>query len=226
MGNFTQNPFNYQELVDNCLSTDRIARYQQIGDTDLRDAFARYFRNISLCDSLYLSLGIFEVSLRNSIHRALVQRHGTDMWFDVIGWLDQKEAERVQSVKDDITRRNTPLTAGKIMSELSFGFWVALFNRTYWGRIGPSIQHIFPNAHSNPSLTSLSQTLHRLRKLRNSVYHYEPIWDWSNLNALHAELNQHLRWMNPGWTPLLQQFDRFLTVLGQNDQHYKTQLPM
>ena len=76
-----------------------------------------------------------------------------------------------------ITERNTrpPVTSGKIVSEQSFGVWTALFEPHYYKLIGGSVIHCFPNKPSHINRTEISETLKRIRKFRNRIYHNEAI---------------------------------------------------
>ena len=65
------------------LSSERIGAYRdrmsEDGDANL---FAHYAWNIALSESLYPSLQILEVVLRNSIHQAVCQDCGQTDWYD------------------------------------------------------------------------------------------------------------------------------------------------
>ncbi|KTD25674.1 Abi-like protein [Legionella israelensis] len=89
-----------------------------------------YSWNIDLSQSLYPALQILEISLRNSLHHALSQNFETDQWFD-LSFLHPREQVQIQKVKDDLKRRKKPLETGRIVAELSFGFWTSLFDIRY-----------------------------------------------------------------------------------------------
>lgn len=45
--------------------------------------------------------------------------------------------------------------------------------------------------------------MHQVRKLRNRVFHHEPIWRWSNLPQRYAELEETIGWFEPELSHIL-----------------------
>ncbi len=60
----------FYEKVSNALSVERLGAYGQDG-ADQCTVLARYLWNMALCETLYSSLQLCEIGLRNSLHRAL-----------------------------------------------------------------------------------------------------------------------------------------------------------
>ncbi len=60
----------FYSRFEDIFTKSRLSVYRQDGVDDTT-ALARYLYNIELCKSLYATLNIFEVSLRNLIDRAL-----------------------------------------------------------------------------------------------------------------------------------------------------------
>lgn len=71
------------------LAPVRLQGYRLDG-ADLATGIARHHWNMKLCEALYPGLHLFEVSLRNALHRELTKRCGTDMWFKGL-WLRDRE---------------------------------------------------------------------------------------------------------------------------------------
>lgn len=96
-----------------------------------------YFWNMRLCESLMPTLHAVEVVLRNAIHDALTARFGSALWFDEAGLLMSAERDQLANARrhgnHDIEARglSASLLPGKIVAELSFGFWVALLSDRY-----------------------------------------------------------------------------------------------
>lgn len=66
------------------LSSERIRAYRdRMNDDSHRNLFAHYAWNMALSESLYPSLQILEVVLRNSIHSTIRQHSGHDDWFEL-----------------------------------------------------------------------------------------------------------------------------------------------
>ena len=66
--------------------------------------------------------------------------------------------------------------------------------------------------------------LNDFRKLRNRVFHHEPIWNHSDLAATHQEMLNVAGWISPEMKLLLQTIDRFPAVYSQGVAHYENLL--
>ena len=117
------------------LSADRLSAYALPEDTDEVDSVARYLWNLALCSALQPALHTLEVTVRNhpfNISRRIVDE--TKLSFDKVScWLDARpsllvdhEREAVEKAKETIARRRSPMSEGRLVSVLGFGFWVSL----------------------------------------------------------------------------------------------------
>jgi hypothetical protein len=80
-----------------------------------------------------------------------------------------------KSVAKSISGARGTATQGKIIADLKFGFWTALFDNTHYSiLLGVPIQ-IFSNLPPGANRNNVHQTLIRINKFRNRVYHNEPI---------------------------------------------------
>jgi hypothetical protein len=64
---------------------------------------------------------------------------------------------------------------GKIIADLKFGFWTALFDRTIYAVLAGSPIRIFTNLPTAANRTMVHQKLIRVRDFRNRMYHNEPV---------------------------------------------------
>ncbi len=188
----------------NALSTERLSAYAVPEDTDEVDSVARYLWNLALCSALQPALHTLEVTVRNhlfTVSKRIVDE--TTLSFDSIPcWLDAqpsllvgREREAVEQAKKKIENRRSPMTEGRLVSILGFGFWVSLCKRPYeqgrkWGpRLWPELATKgFP--HLPKAKRTRSQIFHALdplRDLRNRVSHHEAVWD-RKLNRSHQEI--------------------------------------
>ncbi len=130
------------------LSAERLGAYARPGDADELDSVARYLWNLALCSALQPALHILEVTVRNhlfKVSRRIVD--ATTLSFDRIPcWLDarpslpaERERQAVEEAKAKLEIRGSPMTEGRLVSALGFGFWVSLCKRPYeQGRtVGP-----------------------------------------------------------------------------------------
>jgi hypothetical protein len=90
-----------------------------------------YLWNLALGESLYPSLQLLEVALRNLLHSLLTAYLGRADWYATPGFLGPDDLEKVEIVRRALLRDNKPETPGRIVAGLSFGFWSRLFNVYY-----------------------------------------------------------------------------------------------
>jgi len=197
------------------ISRDRLNGYfvqvkKKQGECDLLEAYAYYSWNTLLSESLYASLQALEVSLRNSIQYNANLHFNNPRWFEDPGIMHYSNIKNVEAAKERLRRQKKNIDAGRIVAELHFGFWNSLFyaryEQTLWR---PLIKKVFPRM--NPRLynrNSLSARLDKIRRLRNRVFHFEPVW-YFNLQERHAEIIEVLSWIEPAIVELLKPVDHF-----------------
>jgi hypothetical protein len=202
--------------VSGALSVERIEAYGNDGVTPTI-MLARYLLNLALCESLYSPLQLCEVALRNSLHRHLTNLVGQEDWFDSASFrLAPWAREEVLKAKDKIARSNRPVTPGRVVAELQFGFWTSLFEAQYEGRGGflPSgIKEVFPRLpKSLHNRKGLKRTLETIRMLRNRVFHHERIIHWSDITEQHASIVEVISWITPELHEMALALDRFTLI--------------
>ena len=140
--------------------------------------FDEYKQNMYQSEKYYILLSIFEVSLRNSIDNYFKEKISSNWLESEILHFDTKQ--RIIESKNKIEQRKEILTHDKIISELSFGFWTALFQSVYDDKMRfNNLKHIFPNLPPKEKLPidrkMVSTKLNHIRKFRNRIFHHENI---------------------------------------------------
>jgi len=161
-----------QIVLDRFISNDRLSVY-----TDLE----QYKQNLRFSKNYYIPLSVLEVALRNSIDFHLSTKLGTD-WINDDAFLQKDSISfRVEAISKILKRRET-LTKGKIIAELSFGFWTSLFKLPYkkhWRT--KDIKSVFPNMPGINvvaiSRDTIFSDLDLVRKFRNRLFHNEKVID-------------------------------------------------
>ena len=167
--------YNTKELesVRQSLSQERLGPYLALVTDDLREAIRLYERNTSLSEALYGLLQGIEIALRNAMHRALSDGIAREDWYDSILW-QVLQQEQISQAKESLRKKAEPLTPGRMVAELTFGFWVGLTGPKYsvdlWER---HLYKAFPNVKLGRK--QLNKRLESIRLLRNRVAHHEPI---------------------------------------------------
>ncbi len=202
------------------LSTERLNAYRARLPVTASDSqvFGRYAWNMTLSESLYPSLQLLEITLRNTLHRAASTAYGQATWFDITGVLQHNhERDAVSKAKATLAQQHKPLDASRIVAEVNFGFWTSLLDRRYEQTLWPRLLKLaFPHMPRQlRTRANLSKRFHRVRQLRNRVFHHEPIWHWHDLAQQHHDILEAISWIEPAAQELIQIVDRFPNVYTQ-----------
>ncbi len=200
----------FYSRFEDIFTKSRLSVYRQDGVDDTT-ALARYLYNIELCKSLYATLNIFEVSLRNLIDRALTSFTQKIDWYDNLP-LDNSSLAKIAEAKNKIAKEGKPLTHDRIIAELTLGFWTSLITTRYSQVAFQSyiIKTCFKRCPAkNRSIRNLQQTFDKIRILRNRVSHYERIIHWKDLSAQHEQLLECIRWLDESAYTLISEIDIF-----------------
>lgn len=210
-------PLDYFEIEHEVISSARLGRYAMQSATPAED-LAKYAWNMELCEAMYPLLHGFEVALRNRVHSELWRHLGYQRWFDPQrNILRKDEMKLVKGAIRKLRRNKKQPNVGRIIAELSLGFWIHLFSLKYEQLLWHSrlLHDVFPYApRQELGIHKVRARLNRIHYLRNRVFHHEPIWHWSNLKRLHEEILETTAWLSKDWSRVLIMHDRFPAVLA------------
>lgn len=165
-------------LIQQYLSPARLSTYVGACGGDLGTALGLYRWNASVSAAFWEVLGHGEVILRNAMHDQLSahhQRRGLPgEWFDdPQGVFNSRTTDDVQTAKRRAGRGAPP---GKVVAELSFGFWRYLLANRYSTTLWPAIRHAFPRLPRRGNTRPLlERPVNDLHLLRNRIAHHEPL---------------------------------------------------
>lgn len=216
------------ENLEKAISKDRLKHYSKIFQTnDKKVIIQKYLLNVELSKALYFPLQTLETTLRNSIHIVLSEKLNNEFWFEDTTFINPKTIEKrdILNARDKIDTSKDQ-TTGRIISELSFGFWSYLFGRYYeqkiWNRY---VKQIFPNIPKNMAIRKkLSERINTIKNLRNKVFHYDTIIKMENLSQIHREILEMIYWLNEDIYNLTIQFDEFENVYSNQEKIIKDKL--
>ena len=179
------------------LSLERFARYLEWRSGDHTGALELYGLNTQLSESLYTPLQVLEVTLRNRIHTVLTEvRH--ERWFEDDGFLlIEHQRCRIAKATEVLAGEQKATTAGRIVSALTFSFWISMLGSKY-ERLWQKTLHTIARREDGGGLRrkDFSAPLTKIRLLRNRVAHHEPIVHW-DLPKHYGNILQLTRWLSP-----------------------------
>lgn len=186
--------------LEQLISTKRLEGYKGKSNNKLETQLLRYSYNIDLCSTFYAPLHLLEIALRNTLSIEL-QNYLNDpdclKNYKSHNIFQSREKDKIQEAIDELTKKRKPLEMGRIIAELNFGFWVNLYDKPYMTFQIRTIKSQFPSATKGQrNIFSIKTKLNSIRLLRNRIFHYEPIWHWTNLDAHFCDIKEILLWMN------------------------------
>lgn len=203
------------------LSPGRFDRYTAAAGSP-EAAVDLYVWNARISGALHESLGVFEVVLRNALDRQLTAYHrivlaGDGHWYADLRmpWGSKRLVELIDRARGQATvnGRNQEVH-GKVVAELTFGFWRYLLAAQYQGTLwAPALRRAFPHLRSQKRDT-VYRPVDRLHALRNRVAHHEPIHDL-DLAVRHTELLRVAGWIAPAASWWIGQTSRVPQVLTE-----------
>lgn len=160
------------------LSPARFANYQSTVQGSFDHAIALYEWNVLASAAFFESMHYFEISLRNlmndalSLYAATLDSSGTPWYRHPRIALEKTTVDIIAVATSRATKPGSPEIPGRVVAELSLGFWSKLlsdsYNLTLWA---PALKGAFPNARR----AKLHASVEDLVRLRNRVAHHEPI---------------------------------------------------
>jgi len=158
----------------------------------------------------------------------MVAETGMADWYDSVSLTSYGDTQ-VEEAKQRISRQRKPVTQGRVIAELHFGFWTSMFESHFekpTARFLPrGIRATFPHMpKSKHKRKSIKADLDKIRKLRNRIFHHERISHWTDLPQLHQLILDFLGWLSPDLAEVVQMVDTFPSVYGQGIQPYLDKL--
>jgi len=182
------NPVFFQQM-ETILAPERLDAYRQDGSAPAT-TLARYLLNLALCETLYSPLQFAEVALRNALHTCLTTRYGTAEWYEVAPALPAWQQKQLGEARQKLQAHGKPVTPGRMVAELQFGFWTGFFNKSHGGTgLGHALtSQAFAHApRPERDMKKMDARWKRIRDLRNRVFHHERIIHWTDLDAQRSE---------------------------------------
>ncbi len=210
------------ESLEKAISPDRLKHYAIVfNSNDKKLIIQKYLLNVELSKALYFPLQTLETTLRNNIHSVLSEKLNNELWFEDSSFMNPQTLNKgdILKAREKIDKSKTQ-TPGRIISELSFGFWSYLFGKYYeqkiWNRY---IKLIFPNIpKSMAQRRKLSERVNTIKNLRNKVFHFDTIINIKNLFEIHKQILEIIYWLNTDVYRLTTELDEFEYIYNNEEK--------
>lgn len=229
-----QDPMQDPSLITG-LSRDRLGGYSVKGGLNSdADLLGRYLLNLAVSNAFYPYFHTLEVVLRNRIYQVVsadnsIDPDRPDLYESFPCWLDstptlfvashQKLIDEAKTGVNKALRKRYGATAGgakrlrtpgRLVAQLTFSFWVFLFDPEYCGdgrtqgMLWPRyIVSVFPHRPLHAGLKHIRKELRRLLVVRNRIMHYERVVPWEHESTaldplrIRNDILTLLDWMEP-----------------------------
>ena len=195
-----------KKFFEKVFSTKRMERYFALYPNDEARAIKHYECNLMLSESLYTSLSVLEVTLRNALCRELETMTGREDWYAIFPSTPGLRSlnKYITEAAQHISARHEQITPSKIVAELTLGFWVSLLNSEYERTLWQALRRAFPYMpRQERKRRNVSAPLNLFRHFRNRIFHNESIcWNLNRVEEIHAEILKVIGWINsdlPEW---------------------------
>ena len=170
---------NTKAIIDRIISQERLKPYLVHHSDNIDKAIAHYKSNILISESFYPLIAILEVGLRNSIDYQFKRKFNDVKWYentDFIKIAFRYQIDRISEARTNIQASKKEITSGRIISELTFGFWTSLFDTKFELTLWKNLRLAFSNCPKQTRKRKiLSAKLNQIRKFRNRIFHHEAI---------------------------------------------------
>lgn len=194
-------------------SNPRLQKYLNHFSGDENKALRLYRANLRLSQAFYPLLSTLEISLRNALDQHF------SIYFSDTDWLKNQalssgfmhdnrlNLQRLPFyMKTNVQKANSKLgpavSQGKLISELTFGFWTEFFEKTHYKVLKGQPIQAFSNLPPAIKRSNIYSKLNSIRYFRNRIYHYEPIcfkngsFDFSNAITVYHDINDLILWFD------------------------------
>lgn len=214
------------DKLEKYVSEPRLKRYYTSCNNSKSKAQKLYRKNLLVSKSFYPVLNLFEIFLRNVIDTQLIKHFSDKDWIinQKTGFMSNKSLksskyflrESVNSAEKKLKKgisSSSVITSGKIISELSFGFWSGLFYRHHYKLLSGDIIHCFPNKPKYVNRKYIEKELNKIRSFRNRIYHNEPICfngsaiNFNQAQSIKKNIYDFLEWIDPDLVDFIRKFD-------------------
>lgn len=174
------------------LTQPRLSKYLKATCNNSHQAIRLYVLNTKVSAAFLADLHYVEIALRNKFDVELAAGFGQE-WFKepaFLAVLDGRSRAILKKAQKDAAKHwsnGRPLPPGKVIAELSFGFWHNLTDSGLEHPLWVPYLHKAFRPRKAPKRSSFNLQLEKLRQLRNRIAHHEPVFHM-DLMATHKTL--------------------------------------
>lgn len=222
------------EKYSRTYSKERLLSFVYTDNDTFDDIILNYKKNMQISQAIYPELCTLEIILRNSINNLLKkiispnwieEEVKNNTFFESYDY--QTLCKAYYDTKEECKNNSKEFTEGKIISNLTFGFWTNLCVKKYNSKIWNKSKYfndVFVNyKFVYGAINNISNKLYFIRKFRNRVFHYEKIFKYpqKTLN-LYNDICEILSYLPKDELHILKSTSTFLDTYNLLTKNVKT----
>ena len=209
-------PVKYAEVIDD-LSKLRLKTYRthlteaEHGLTTAQ-AVKAYFLLNDISQHFFVPMQLVEVVFRNRLNDHLKATRKNPHWYKTVPATETSRRLVENAIGQAQREKESPKPAADdVICRLTFGFWTHLLDAPHcdaarqdhfiWDQ--HTFRSLFPGAPADIGLGKVRRRLQDLNKLRNRLFHHEPIWRSDRVNSVETAI-----------TEMQSKYDDLLEILG------------
>lgn len=185
---------NLCEIIGN-ISEPRLETYRKVDNFEEDELLSFYFKIQEISSHFFVPIQVLEISLRNRLNTELNNLCKTRKNWKGKKWHHVIRPDLSDSSKTmlDRAKPDTCQAEGDWVARLSFGFWVYLLDKKHRNNENPYSfwqyidEKVFPYK-GKKSIKEIFDILKRVNRVRNRLYHYEPIWKETKQHKLNKNI--------------------------------------
>lgn len=189
------------------LSPERFSEYLSAADGDQDVASELYEWNAEASAALFELIHHFEVLLRNAIVAQLNKDGQSASLPPGTPWV--QGSKYVEEVIARLRKRGKSVTAGRIYSGLTFGFWQTMFGTDYEELWRQSLKYVFRGSKADRSV--IAEYLESLNQVRNRIAHHGSLVEL-DVKVEAQKIFRLTGWINKGAEGWLRSIERVSSV--------------
>ena len=199
-------------MVANIISQERLTKYMIAAGGDPEVALAIYGWNIQISEAFFPLLSAAEVCLRNTVSARLIQVYG-HKWWDKPQFhlLIRKRGKGIVLRTQNRLARKGPVTSGKMIAELSFGFWVQMLKPETEAALWAPMHASFSDLPRTITYAQFYERCNQVKEFRNRIFHHEPIIERDILYE-YGKILELITWISSDKGKWIKKYSRVATV--------------
>jgi len=183
------------------MSPERLAPYLSEAKGSKPLAAELYAWNVEISGALWDLIVYLEVATRNAMARELQTlcvgmgsgRGPVPQWYNHRAWFTTRQNTAIQDAKTRV--RGKGLTSGRVIAQLTFGFWVSLVDPAHAPTLWiPGLHKAFPNSPGGHG--PVRAKLGWVNDIRNDIAHHNRLFGRKILDV-EQELMRTAFWVDP-----------------------------